>query len=373
MRGGLEGLTRREFLKGLGAAALGLTLSGLMPKESSGSECPEYRGVAPVDWDYTDRRYAYMRPFYEKWLDEIKDLGANAVEINIPVKRGHTYEVGYAKYGPHGEEVWIPFDDDEGTAENIKDYVRLAQSKGFKVILDIPHLGSGETVPQPFDLDQLYDNLEEFILKWAEIAEELGVEGYCPEGEFAFELPLYKRPCRVRPNGDLACPTPILAAWIKQLIPKVRERYSGNIIIQENPAKSPDIEFKGADYIGLHLHVQEGEHFIPGKTTYFFRQRVRREIDEARRVARRDGCKGVLVTEVSFGVIPSPDPLPDHTSVNEQQQKELCEAFFEEAWGKVDGIFLCSWGSEPEFHRTLQVTDRPAEEVVRRYYQSCRS
>jgi hypothetical protein len=91
-------LTRREFLKGLGTTALGLTLSGIMPKEvkSTGSECPEYRGVAPVDWDYTDRRFAYMRPFYDRWLDEIKELGADSVEINIPVKRGPVYEIGYA-------------------------------------------------------------------------------------------------------------------------------------------------------------------------------------------------------------------------------------------------------------------------------------
>jgi hypothetical protein len=48
----------------------------------------------------------------------------------------------------------------------------MAQDRGFKVILDIPHLGSGgHAYTPPFDLDQLYDNLEEFALKWAEIAE----------------------------------------------------------------------------------------------------------------------------------------------------------------------------------------------------------
>jgi hypothetical protein len=164
----------------------------------------------------------------------------------------------------------------------------------------------------------------------------------------------------------------ILAAWIKQLIPKVRERYSGNIIIQENPYDYPDVEFKGADYIGLHLHVQEDESFVPGRTTQRFRRRVRNEIDEARRVARRDGCKGVLIAEASFGAIPTNGCIsPNNTVVNEQQQKELCEAFFDEVWGKTDGIFIWSWGSEPEFSRSLAVTDRPAENVVREYYQSC--
>ena len=205
-----KGLTRREFLKSAGAAALSLALSGVLPKKvsSQASGCPEYRGIAPVDFDYTDRAFAYMRPFYDRWLDEIKESGADAVEININPKRGgNGYEIGYNKYD---RPYWIPFDDDEGTAENIKRYVRMAQDKGFKVILSIPHLGSGgHAYTPPFDLDQLYDNLEEFALKWAEIAEEIGVEGYCPEGEFAFELPLYKKPCRVRPNGDLACPTPI--------------------------------------------------------------------------------------------------------------------------------------------------------------------
>jgi len=49
-----EKLTRRDFLKGAGAATIGLTLSGILPKKalSQPSGCPEYCGVAPVDFDY---------------------------------------------------------------------------------------------------------------------------------------------------------------------------------------------------------------------------------------------------------------------------------------------------------------------------------
>lgn len=117
------------------------------------------------------------------------------------------------------------------------------------------------------DLEHWFSEYEGLVLRWAGYAEEIDIEAFGPEGEMAVELPLYGKPCQVRPNGDVACPTPILAAWIKQLIPKVRQRYSGKIIIQENPYDKPDIRFNGADYIGLHLHVQEDEHFIPGRTT----------------------------------------------------------------------------------------------------------
>lgn len=125
---------------------------------------------------------------------------------------------------------------------------------------------SEEPVPQPFDLDRFYANLELMALKWAEIAEELGVEGYCPEGEFSFEIPRGMSRGFQRPDGSVSHHTPRLAAWIRQLIPKVRQDYSGKIIIQEDPYETPNIDYDGADYIGLHLHVKEGEKFIPGQT-----------------------------------------------------------------------------------------------------------
>ncbi|MDH7505705.1 MAG: hypothetical protein QHH25_06215, partial [Candidatus Acetothermia bacterium] len=98
---------------------------------------------------------------------------------------------------------------------------------------------------------------------------------------------------------------------------------------------------------------------------------LRNRITAAQQAAQRDNCR-VMITEASFGCIDMGIGCGDvNTPVNEQQQKELCEAFFQEAWGKTDGIFPWSWGSEPEFRRSLAVTDRPAEEVVRRYYQGC--
>ncbi|MCR4405279.1 MAG: alpha-amylase family protein, partial [Candidatus Acetothermia bacterium] len=155
-------LTRREFLKGAGAAALGLALSDILPRKalSQAAGCPPYRGIAPVDFDYTYDTYAQMRPHHERWLEEIKAVGADSVEIMIPIKRGPDYQVGYNHYGT---PQWLPMDRDQGTAlnMNIKDFVRRAQSKGFKVILDIPSMcPSEEPRPQPFDLDLFYSNLE---------------------------------------------------------------------------------------------------------------------------------------------------------------------------------------------------------------------
>lgn len=182
-------------------------------------------------------------------------------------------------------------------------------------------------------------------------------------------------PQRHYPNGDWYVRTPRLRRWIQQLIPKVRNKYPGKIIIQENVYTHPDVDFSGADYIGLHLHanIEEigDERFIPGRTLGRYRENLRKHLEAAQEAAERDNCR-LMVSEASFGAIPTNGYVsPSNTVVSEQQQKELCEAFFDEAWGKTDGIFTWEWGSEPEFHRTLQVTDRPAEDVVRRYYQSC--
>jgi len=52
---------------------------------SQSCEGTEFRGVGVVILDYTycytDDCYPRHRPIYERWLDEIKDLGANWVEI----------------------------------------------------------------------------------------------------------------------------------------------------------------------------------------------------------------------------------------------------------------------------------------------------
>lgn len=98
---------------------------------------------------------------------------------------------------------------------------------------------------------------------------------------------------------------------------------------------------------------------------------MRNEIEAAQEAAERDGCR-VMITEASFGCIDTGLGCSGSTSVNDQQQKELCEAFFQETWGKVDGIFTWEWGDESfEFNRSLAVNGRPAEDVVRQYYQSC--
>ncbi|MDH7505046.1 MAG: twin-arginine translocation signal domain-containing protein, partial [Candidatus Acetothermia bacterium] len=163
-------LTRREFLKGAGAAALGLALSDILPRRalSQAAGCQPYRGIAPTDWDYSARTVIPRRAeIREHWLDEIKELGADSVEITIPVSRGPDHQVGYPTEYPPYWEPWDSTVHDEG----IKRYVRQAQARGFKVILDIPSfLGSRYPRPQPFDLDLFYSNLETMALKWAEIA-----------------------------------------------------------------------------------------------------------------------------------------------------------------------------------------------------------
>lgn len=159
------GLTRRGFLKRVGA---GLS-PGLAKLSFGATGCPEYRGIAPVDWDYTDDNYAYMRPHHERWLDEIKALGADIVEIIIPD---------------------------------------------------------------------------------------------CQQNEY-----------------------------------------------------------------------------VPTQTARIYRDFIQNNITYAQQAAQRDNCK-VMITEASFGAIPSNGYTSSgNTVVNEQQQKELCEAFFQEVWGKQRGYF----------------------------------
>jgi hypothetical protein len=51
-----------------------------------------------------------------------------------------------------------------------------------------------------------------------------------------------------------------------------------------------------------------------------------------------------MITEANFGTIPTDGYVsPNNTVVNEQQQKELSEAFPQEVWSKTDGIFPIEW------------------------------
>lgn len=247
----------------------------------------------------------------------------------------------------------------------------MAQEKGFKVFLNMSPFDKEKE--KGMDVEQWFSGYEEIVLRWAKYAEELGVEAFGPEGELGWiEYDAGVGKAHQRPNGEWYFRTPRLASWIRQLIPKVRQRYSGSIIIQELPSLFPDIDFTGADYMGLHLHADtwagSTETYVPGVTTRKYRERIRKELDAGQEAARRDGCK-VMISEASFGCIDMGLGCGSHTQVNEQQQKQLCEAFFDEAWGETDGVFPIEWGSDCD--RALTVDDRPTEDVVRRYYQSC--
>ncbi|MEM6320804.1 MAG: hypothetical protein AAF960_24270 [Bacteroidota bacterium] len=274
----------------------------------------------------------------------------------------------------------------ETVAANIEG-IRLAKAAGFKVFLK-PHVvlserldkkrsyravqvankkrlkdktgkatWRGDLAPKnETDWQTFEASYEAYILRLAEIAEELNVELFSVGTEL--KQSAWRRP----------------AFW-QQLIRKVRAIYSGQLVYAANWDEYQKITFwKELDYIGVDTYFPVNRMATPNikKTVKNWRP-----IQRQMRKFSKQHNRQVLLTEFGYRSVSHAGKRPwthdkGYAVINNQAQHNLYEAFFQTFWGKkwIAGGFAWKWFvlPKPTRNSTFSMQQKPAMEVLQAWY-----
>lgn len=125
--------------------------------------------IGPIESNLQPGR-GYGSPAFEETLAEVTRLGANWISLTV---FGRVWDLQSTGVDPTFEQ---PI---EVTRENVRRSVALAHERGLRVIL-VPHLwlesGQWRAEMQPRDFGAWKESYTRFVVGWAEVAQESGVD-----------------------------------------------------------------------------------------------------------------------------------------------------------------------------------------------------
>ncbi len=275
-------------------------------------------------------------------IDGLKSDGINIVAIGIKICGD--------------EEFYVCEDEDE-----IKNAINEFHKNGIKtfLILNPAHPDSGIDPYSPeTDEKHLLDKLTPLVLRWSVIAEEHGVEMFCPINEP--QLLSHE-------NRD------DVSNWAQEILPLIRERYDGEIVFEVQGAKENIYNLTGYAYVadgGLTCtndivdHPEWIEHLIDEelsalKTTYpahkylFFGAGAFTGPDYY-------WWEPIAVENMEDNPHGWPE---DFFTVSFKSQADFYDMFFNKTWSEVDGYFL-------PVYKGWEYRNKSAEEVIRNWFKS---
>lgn len=290
-------------------------------------------------------------------FEPVKNINANAVAV-MPFAFMESLESPELRFNL--ERQWWG-----ERLEGVRKTVHMAKEKELAVMLK-PHIWirRGEftghiNLKTEEDWKKFEDNYREYILLFAALAEEEGVEIL----SLGTELNSF---VEARPEF-----------W-RSLIAEVRQIYKGELTYAENWDKIDNVGFwKELDYIGVDAYFPLSEERSP--TLEELKSRWESHKKQLRRLSDEMG-KPVLFTEYGYRNIDYAAKTPwdssrDLEDINNKNQELALEALYEEFWKEnwFAGGFLWKWhhdhqtaGGAEDSQFTPQ--NKPAEEVVKRYY-----
>lgn len=249
-------------------------------------------------------------------------------DVDVLIKMGvNTISIGPA-YLPNVDGSFSA--DPPWMEQGVLEQINAAHAKGLGVYL-VPQFWSPYQKPDPKKADLYLENFAPIVLKWAEMAEQYGVEMFSPVNE-----------------PDHVFDTRKVSTWQQKLLPEIRKRYKG--IVLPKLAQAQDIDYKGFDYVGFDLVGPREAKDIAG------------ELNRALGYSQRDGCRGVIVAE--FGVLATSGAPGEGQGLGDKTQADKINLVFQETWGKVKGYFIVGW--------TLMgygVKGRPAQQTIEGWFK----
>ncbi len=251
------------------------------------------------------------------------------------------------------------------TRAGAKQYIELLKSNNIQVMLK-PQIWiwRGEftgylKMTSEEDWKKLEDSYRDFILNYAELAQETQCEMLCIGTEL--EQFIVHRP-----------------DYWSTLISEIKEIYQGELTYAANWDEYKRVPFwSQLDYVGVDAYFPVSENKTP--TLEDTRKGWQRWKDEIKGVSDTAG-KPVLFTEYGYGSVDFAGKEPwrsdrDMTQVNLDAQTNTTVALFEEFWNEewFAGGFVWKWfihhdrsGGAENSQFTPQ--NKPVEDVLRRYY-----
>ena len=202
----------------------------------------------------------------------------------------------------------------------------------------------------------LLDKLTALILNWSAIAEEYGVEMFCPVNEP--QMLAYKN------DNDVS-------EWAQEILPKIREKYRGKIVFEVQGAKDHLYNLTGYDYLadgGLTCTKDIADH------PKWIEEMINEEF-----LALKLNYPGFKYLFFNAGAFTGPDyywwePIApknmknnsdgwpeDFFTVSPKSQAEFYGMFFNITWNDVDGYFF-------PVYKGWEYRTKPAEDVIRKWF-----
>ncbi|WP_196890758.1 glycoside hydrolase family 113 [Aureivirga marina] len=290
----------------------------------------------------------------------VEDVNANWSAL-IPFGFMQNLEATSIFYNTEPGQVWWG-----ETEEGIREISKLFHQKNIQVLLKpqiwIPGSFTGDISYNSEEKWQIFEtNYENFILTYAIIAERYNLEMFAIGTEmkkFSVERPMF---------------------W-KQLIPKIKEVYSGKLTYAANWDEYEHVSFyEDLDFIGVNAYFPLSDAHTPElealKTAW---QAIKTKLQTKSETIQ----KKILFTEFGYRNIDFNTKEPWDAShadqpINHQAQinalKAVFETFWEEEW--FAGGFIWKWHQNDEnvngeTDNRFTVQNKPAEEILKEQYEN---
>lgn len=239
----------------------------------------------------------------------------------------------------------------EGEAASASDITDDLHRAGFAVHL-APTTRSPDLKPQVDPTEAVLSQLNEDTLHWAKTAEDRQVEIFSPLSEY-----------------NLVLGTQAAAQWSEEILPQVRERYSGLLAAKVVPdignppaAGMPHdfelLSYRGYDYLMLDIFPR-GSAFNADTFNTYADDLLKR----ASLIAHRDGLKGVMVGEFGAWREATAAESGDGPILGAEGQAAMVEQFLKMAMPQVKGVFYQGWTLPGRGARGY-----PVEEVLKKAF-----
>jgi hypothetical protein len=286
---------------------------------------------------------------YGHMLDEITAVGADHVSLVVSWKQ---HDVRATKLAPF--DGTLPDD-------KLRDVIRMARARALKVFLfpiievEVRKPGEWRGTLRPDDVGAWWSAYETFVLHYATIAADEGVELYAIGSELASTESWQDR-------------------WF-HLISKVKGVFRGKLLYSANWDHYEHVTFwERVDYVGVTAYNELTRK--PGASeaelAHAWEEVRDRLVAFARRVDRP-----LVVTEIGYvsqeGAALHPWDYTLKSKVNLEEQRR-CYAAFVAAWRgepALEGVFWWNWwGAGGDKDGSYTPKGKPAERVLRNYFSA---
>jgi len=245
--------------------------------------------------------------------------------------------------------------------EEIKNAINEFHKNGIRTLI-ILNPGSPDSQIDPNAPEgkgkALLDKLTPLVLKWAAISEKYDAEMFCPANE----------PQMFTYKDDEA-----VSQWAQEILPLIREAYSGKVVFEVQGAKEHKYNLAGYDYIadgGLTCTKDIINH------PDWIKEIIKEEISALK--SKYPGFKYLLFNAGAFtgpdhywwepiapeNMQDNPQGWPkDFFTVPLQSQAKFYDMLFNATWNSTEGYFI-------PVYKGWEYRGKPAEKTIRHWFNS---